>query len=162
VDSTVEVRPSRVAAPAVVLFAAVDALATVVAIGHYEDAIVTVTHGSSELSAFWMAYGLYDFVETDLLALPGLLAVVWWVSLLAALGGLYHLRPRLRPLRAILVTAVLLKTLAAVHHALAAPPSPVIEGVLTMRPVSYPLWALSSVVLAAAAWQVARYREPAR
>jgi hypothetical protein len=155
VESTAEVRPSRVAVLAIVLFAAIDALVTIVAIGGYEDSIVAVTHGRSDLSLFWMAYGLYDFVEEDLLGLPGLLAVVWWVSLLLALGGLYHLRPVLRPLRAILVSAVLLKTVAALHHALTRPPDAVIGGVLDSRPVAYPLWALSSIVLIAAAWQVA-------
>ncbi|MEU4689627.1 hypothetical protein [Actinoplanes sp. NPDC023714] len=155
-------RPSRLAVAALLLFAVVDVLATLAAIGHYEDSIIIFTHGRPDLPPAWFAYALLEFAEDELLGLPGLLAVVWWLTLLLALAGLYRLRPILPRLRALLVTAVLLKTVAAVHHALAAPPDPVIEGFLTTRPVAYPLWTVSTIVLAAAAWRVARSGHPDR
>ena len=44
----------------------------------------------------------------------------------------------------LLVVAVLL---TVAHQALAAPPDPLLHGVLTTRPVAYPLWTLATAAV---------------
>ncbi|MBB2948311.1 hypothetical protein FB565_008094 [Actinoplanes lutulentus] len=68
----------------------------------------------------------------------------------------------LREERPVLVIAGVLVTVRAVHYALTAPPSPIIDGLLNTRPIAYPLWTVAAVaVVVAAARLAAQLRERA-
>ncbi|WP_433833600.1 hypothetical protein ACQP2E_19295 [Actinoplanes sp. CA-015351] len=149
----------KLARVALVLFAVVDVVATVLAVGHYEDRITVVTHGRPDIGPAAYAYGFAEFVlGRDVL---GAVGVVWVLALGAALvlSRRVLLSREERPV--VLVSGVLV-VVRAVHYALAAPPSPIVDGVLNTRPVAYPLWTVAAVaVVVTAARLAAQLRQEA-
>jgi hypothetical protein len=53
-------RAARVAVAALVAWAVIDVLNTVIAVGHYEDRITRVTHGEVDVLPAWLVYTLFD------------------------------------------------------------------------------------------------------
>lgn len=153
---------------AVSAFAVVDVVRTLLAIGGYEYQIIVVTHGNPDVPAPMRLYELFDLMTEELRRLPDhyvppstVYQFIWTLALVVAVATtvtwLYQVRAIPRPDRATvgwIGAAVLLKVVVAVYDAVAAPPSPSIGGVLATRPIAYPLWTVSSVVLVVAVRRV--------
>jgi len=163
-------RAARSAVAALMIFAFVDVLDAVMAVGHYEYRITVVTHGQADVQAAAMAYALFDHVVDRLGEVLGrpveagtALGVTWALALLLALVAVSVWRyraprtPRIeRTTLGWLGATVLLEASSALYDAVAAPPDPSIDGALATRPVAYPLWTASAIVLVTAVWRVAR------
>ncbi|MEV4283300.1 hypothetical protein [Actinoplanes xinjiangensis] len=165
------VRPAaRSAVVALGVLMVVDVFRTCLAIGHYEFRITVVTHGEPDVWVAALAYALFDRVVDEFgraLGLPvaatSVATFLWVLALLATVVTVVVWLRRARLMRhpdrvtlGWLGAAVLLKALSAIYDTVAAPPSPVVGGVLATRPVAYPLWIVSTVVLVVAAVRVVR------
>jgi hypothetical protein len=165
------VRPAaRSAVVALGILMVADVFRTCMAIGHYEFRITVVTHGEPDVWVAALAYELFDRVVDEFgwalgfrVAATSVATFLWTLALLVTVVTVVLWLRRSRLMRHLdrvtlgwLGAAVLLKVLSAIYDTVAAPPSPVVGGVLTTRPVAYPLWILSTVVLGVAAGRVVR------
>ncbi|WDZ82638.1 hypothetical protein [Micromonospora cathayae] len=154
---------ARLAVAALAVWATVDLLRAVLAVGRYEARILVVTHGAPDLGLPVFAYELFDFLLPIGLEVPTVADRAWLLvtagTAVAVLGWLRQARPAVAapdvPARRWLVSLLVaggLHLLVRVYDALIAVGGPAHGTALDTRPVAYPLWTAGtvSVVVAAA------------
>jgi hypothetical protein len=160
----------RSAVVALSVFAVVDVVRTFLAVGHYEDRITVVTHGEPDVWVPAAGYALFELAVREAgwasgyhLQANDVYQAVWLLAAVVAVAAAAVWLRRARALpRADRVTAgwagaaVLLTAVSGLHHAVAAPPSPSVDGALATRPVAYSLWVVSTIVLVVATVRVVR------
>ncbi|WP_433314222.1 hypothetical protein ACQP0U_31560 [Micromonospora sp. CA-269861] len=156
---------ARLAVGALILWAVVDVVRTILMMGHYEDRIETATHGNVDLVPAWLAYIIlsepfpYGFVTAAadrlwiLAALVAAAAVVTWryyVRRTAEGLGDATPGPPARTAWAWFVTVLgagVLCLVSWLHRLVTAEGGRFHETSLDTRPVAYPLWTVGTVLV---------------
>lgn len=159
---------ARLAVVSVVSWAVVDVIRTTLAVGHYEDRITGVTHGSPDV---WPAWAAYDLL-VDVMPRGTVTAVVdrSWIlgSLAAAAAFVVWLHQARRagvsaaqpaPVgwwwTSVLVT-VLLKGLGRLYDVVTSDGARFEGATLDTRTVAYPLWTVGTSMIVVTAFLTAR------
>ncbi|GIJ30145.1 hypothetical protein Vqi01_53070 [Micromonospora qiuiae] len=133
------------------VWAAVDVLRMILAVGRYEDRIVVVTHGNPDVGPAWWAYEIADVLLPAGVAVPVVADRVWLLATVVAavtfLGWWQRTRRANWGGLAALLVAVALHLLARLYDALTSPGAAAWGTGWDTRLVAYPLWVAGTVAV---------------
>ncbi|WP_203911446.1 hypothetical protein [Rhizocola hellebori] len=150
------------------LWAILDVFHTIMAVGHYEDRITVVTHGSADVVPAWLAYEVWQQLMPR--GDATIVADRFWIagSVVAAVAVVIWLVRTRRNAAwawawASVLIAVLVQGLFWVYQAVTSAGGAFDKTALDTRWVAYPLWTVASLVTVLAAIRTARaVRQAAR
>jgi hypothetical protein len=163
--SLFDLRPTaRLTVLALILWAIIDVLHTIIAVGNYEHRITVVTHGSADVGPAWLVYELLHHLMPG--GLANTVAGRTWIaaSLLAAatvITWLYQARrnaERAAPVSwwAIVLVTLLFHGLGRLYQIVTARGGAFAHTTLDTRWVAYPLWTAATVMTVLTAILTAR------